>query len=1451
MTSGVAAPPAAPGLDRFLRSAGGGDGPHRFFEDTCDRTPRAVAVECEDRRVTYAELDARANRVAHHLRSLGMGPDSRVALLLPRSVEMYACLLGVCKAGAAFVPIDPASPPDRIGFILGDAGAAVVLTTSALACGAAEAAGTTGATGATGTATRRSCRIVEIDTCADRLARLPATRPETVAGGTPDPLAYVMYTSGSSGRPKGVEIARSSICTFLRVVSGVYGIRPADRVYQGMTISFDFSIEEIWPTWAAGATLVAGPVGPGRLGAGLAEFLDRHRVTVLYCVPTLLATLPRDVPGLRSVVVGGEACPAALVERWSRPGRRLLNTYGPTEATVTATCQELRPGRPVTIGRPLPTYTAVLLDERLRPVPPGAAGEICLGGPGLARGYVGRPDLTADRFVRHTLAPGGGRLYRTGDLGRLTADGEIEYLGRIDAEVKIRGYRVSLEEIDNVLLEDPGVAQAATALVPRQGGAGMPGGGAAHRGNGSAGALDGGAGEPLLAAYVVRAADGRRTGDEELAARLADRLRRSLPAYMVPATLDFLDRLPVSSSGKTDRARLPRPSGRRLTVSGRTAATTGTSAVRGEREARVRDAWAAALAIPPAELPAEADFFTDLGGHSLLAAHAVSLLRERDDGAGPTLRDLYENPTVRAFTARVYAPPRAPDARGTAEVPSAPQAWSTSEAPSPLVAAEAPDAAHDAPHATHRRQAAHTTHATFPRRPARSRPASSPASSPPAPTGPVPPLRHGRTRIARAGLAQGAALYALLLLLTGPLAAACAARHGRLPGWHATGVALAVLAGYTAVRWLAPVLLARPLAAGIRPGRYPLWGTTYLRLWALDLLLGLSPLRVVSGSPLMGPYLRLLGARVGARATVATSVVGLPTLLRVGSDAAIGYGALLRPWQVDDGWVTVAPITIGERAYVGAHAVCAPGTELGPGAALGEQSLAGPDETIPAGARRAGSPARPVDALGPLVESMLSAADRADRWRLRHLAAVLLGLLLLEALPVAAALPGATFFWWARTHGGTGDALAAALLFGPVFVATACLLVAVGKRAVLARTPVGVHPARSALGVRKWVVDKLLEHSLALTNSLYATLYTVPWLRLLGARVGRGAEVSTAAHLDPDLLTLHDGGFVADMAGVGVAAFAGDRMACAPTEVGERAFVGNAAVLPSGTRLGPGSLVGVATVPPPGPLPDGTTWLGSPALRLPVRQDSGAFPERLTFRPTRAVVLARLGIEFFRATLPMTLLATAGFGYLLTLSGLAGRTGPLVTLLVAPVLSMGAMLAVVGCCALAKWVVAGRYRPRVAPLWSLFVRRTEFVTGLFEAAAVPAGVGALVGTPFLPPVLRLFGARIGHRVWLGTTYLTEFDLVEVGDDAAVGMYVSLQTHLFEDRVMKMSRVTVGAGASVGARTVVLYDAVVGGGVRLGALSLVMKGEHLPPGTAWQGLPAETDAARRRDGRNQR
>ncbi|GAA3221183.1 Pls/PosA family non-ribosomal peptide synthetase [Dactylosporangium siamense] len=1283
-----------------------------MFEAACDRTPTAVALECDGARLTYQELDERANRLAHRLRAHGIGGGARTAILLQRSVATYVALLAVGKAGGAFVPIDPESPADRVAYIAEDSGIALLLTSAELA----------------DRADGLACPVLIADDVPDAASHRPA---RDLVG---DQAAYVIYTSGSSGRPKGVEVAQSSICNFLDVVPRVYDVRPGDRVYQGMTIAFDFSIEEIWPTWSVGATLVAGPTDSRRFGVELADFLDTNAVTVFYCVPTLLATIPRELPRIRSVLVGGEACPGQLVERWSRPGRRILNTYGPTEATVTATWCELLPGRIVTIGRPLPTYSVVLLDEQRRPTPDGEVGEICIGGPGVARGYVGRPELTADRFIEHPLAPPGSRLYRTGDLGRLTADGEIEYLGRADAEVKIRGHRVDLGEIESVLLEDHGVAEAVVALDAAQ----------------------------ELAAYVVRPAAGGEP-DDVVVRRLAEQLQDRLPGYMVPAYLDVVEALPAMPSGKVDRKRLPPP------VNRRPARGSGpVVAAEGDREEQVRAVWAEVFGLPPEQLSVEADFFDDLGGHSLLAARVVSLLRTRDVCAGAAVRELYSHPTVRGMARRMTV----------------------------------------------------TAGPTAPPRPA--------------------PLRHDSRRIATAGTGQALVIYLLVLLVTLPVSYVYTWNNGRVSVEVLVQLMMAILVSYLGVRWVVPVLLARPVAAGIRPGRYRLWGPTYLRLWTLNLLLAIGPMAVISGSPLMALYLRLLGARVGARTTIATSSVSLPTLIDIGADASIGYGVSMRPWRVEDGWVVVEPITVAPHAFVGANAVLEPGSTVGANAGLGEQSVLEQGETVPPGTRWAGSPATPVAALGPTVEVMLGAAGRglARGWHLKHLLAATLGVVGLELSAIATILPSVVLVWWVLLEWGLLAGLFATVPAGPLYVLTTCAVVALGKRLVLRHAPAGIHPARSGLGIRKWVTDKLLEFSLLFTNSLYSTLYTVPWLRLLGARVGRGAEVSTAAHLDPDLLTLEPDSFVADMASVGAATFANGRMALLPTRVGHRAFVGNAAFVPAGTTLGAGSLVGVQTLPPDDDVPDGTSWLGSPAMHLPLRQSSGTFSEEQTFSPPRRLVAHRLAVEFARVTAPASLLGMSVYLYLWVLSSLArGRDLP-VPALVSPLVVIAAGAAVIGCCAATKRSVIGAYRPRVEPLWSTFVRRTEFVTGLYEAAAIPAGVGMLVGTPFLPPVLRWFGARIGRRTWIGTTYLTEFDLVEIGDDATVGAEVSLQTHLFEDRVMKMSVVTVGAGATIGTRAIVLYDAVVGDDVSLGSLSLLMKGEHLTPGSRWRGIPAQ-------------
>jgi amino acid adenylation domain-containing protein len=299
-----------------------------------------------------------------------------------------------------------------------------------------------------------SCPVLVLDLVRTSISEHPCSRP--VLDDSDDASCYIIYTSGTTGKPKGVAISQASICNFISVVVPLYGLIHCDRVYQGITLAFDFSIEEIWPTFAVGATLVAGPTDHRKLGSELAKVLHETKTTVLHCVPTLLSTIDRPLPHLKIINVGGEACPSDLVNRWSTPGRKLLNTYGPTETTVTASLAFLTAGKDVTIGKPLPTYTMYILDENQQPVREGALGEIWIGGKAVANGYLNRPDKTAAAFYPDFLVPPEdgkevGRLFRTGDIGRLTWQGEIDIKGRIDDQVKIRGYRIELSEIEAVI----------------------------------------------------------------------------------------------------------------------------------------------------------------------------------------------------------------------------------------------------------------------------------------------------------------------------------------------------------------------------------------------------------------------------------------------------------------------------------------------------------------------------------------------------------------------------------------------------------------------------------------------------------------------------------------------------------------------------------------------------------------------------------------------------------------------------------------------------------------------------------------------------------------------------------------------------------------------------------------------------------------------------------------
>ncbi len=570
------------------------------LEEACRRFSDRIAVSTDGAELGYRELDQRANQMARFFRARGVKPGDRVGVLLDRGAEAYVALFALMKAGAAYVPLDSNHPADRVRYILDDAGATLVVAHLRLADKLAGLA--------TPTLTLDGARgeIAGFDDA-------PLSQAEKADRGVG--LCYALYTSGTTGNPKGVAIAHPSICNFVRVAAETYGFGPGDRVYQGMSIAFDFSIEEVWAPLVAGATLVPNTSATSLFGEELADFLEFRAVTCFACVPTLLASIDRDLPRLRVVLIGGEACPPALVKRWSRPGRTLLNSYGPTETTVTATLGVLDPERPVTIGKPLPTYSIVILEaEHDMAVMRGEPGEIGIAGVGVAEGYLNRPELTETKFIRDFLAlPNNpsGRIYRTGDLGRLTEDGEIEYLGRIDTQIKLRGYRIELTEIESVLIEIPGIAQAVAATFEPEPGA-----------------------PELVAYYSVK--HGAAVPDP---ASIVAHMRARLPAYMTPAYLERLPFIPTLVSNKADRKLLPPPKSARLRLNGKVAPPET------DTERELCEALEGVLGLEAVSI--DADIFAEYGAHSLLMARFCARVRQLDPSLQVAMRDVYANPTIR------------------------------------------------------------------------------------------------------------------------------------------------------------------------------------------------------------------------------------------------------------------------------------------------------------------------------------------------------------------------------------------------------------------------------------------------------------------------------------------------------------------------------------------------------------------------------------------------------------------------------------------------------------------------------------------------------------------------------------------------------------------------------------------------------------------------------------
>jgi amino acid adenylation domain-containing protein len=579
---------------------------HDLIAEQAERTPEAVVVSFDGERLTYRELERRADRLAAHLQHLGVGPETRVGVYLERSADLVVALVGVLKAGGAYIPLDPAYPDERLAFMVRDARAAVLVTQERLAGRLA------------GHGAKEMILGAEAGTAA----------PASPSGVAPDHLAYIIYTSGSTGRPKGVMVSHRNLVhsTAARLA---YYREPVRAFLLLSSFAFDSSVAGIFGTLCQGGRLVLPPTGVTEDTARLAGLMAREEISHLLCVPSLY-TLLLEQPAsaaFRGAIVAGEACPAELVERHARlrPGAGLWNEYGPTEGTVWSSAYAFPPqmtDRRVSIGRPVENVRLYILDAEGGPVPSGVAGELWIGGQGVARGYFERPDLTAFRFLPDPWGEPGARLYRTGDLVRLRADGEILFLGRVDQQVKIRGFRIELEEVEAVLRSHQAVREAAVVAVE------------AKRKNAA------GEGEPdamspshqKLAAYLVIHPGEPEPQPHALRAFLKERL----PEYMVPAGFAVLASLPLTPNGKVDRKALA------VAELSRLAPETPYVAPRTPMEESLAQIWAELLEV---ERVGVHDSFFDLGGHSLLTTRLVSRIRDAFQLEVP-LQTFFEDPTV-------------------------------------------------------------------------------------------------------------------------------------------------------------------------------------------------------------------------------------------------------------------------------------------------------------------------------------------------------------------------------------------------------------------------------------------------------------------------------------------------------------------------------------------------------------------------------------------------------------------------------------------------------------------------------------------------------------------------------------------------------------------------------------------------------------------------------------
>jgi len=830
---------------------------------------------------------------------------------------------------------------------------------------------------------------------------------------------------------------------------------------------------------------------------------------------------------------------------------------------------------------------------------------------------------------------------------------------------------------------------------------------------------------------------------------------------MIPSTLDLIDELPMTSSQKIDRKRLPKPEVP-LSLSSRKEIIPPSTEI--EREI----VKAIAENIHRDDISMDDNFFNDLGGHSLLAAIITSQLRENQLFEEMSVVDMYKHPILSDLAKEL-------EKRHANQKPESSQKERDIYIPS-------------------------------------------------------------NWRYYTCSFFQGIAMLLIAFLFglewLGPFFVY--SYYYQATGELVYSLSMMLLMYFALLPALSilAVLFKWIIIGKVKPGKYKLWGAYYFRFWLADKIVHICPVTYFTGTPLMNIFLRLLGAKIGKDTYINTSAVSVYDLLTIGNNVSVCTDTHIRGYNISDGYLHIGSIDLEDNVFVGTRCSLSYNSYMEKNSSIEDLTAVQENMVIPANENWEGSPAVKI--------GMNEKPESRKLWSLGKGLLFLLSIFIIPLITMIAYFPGMMLITHVDYSTDDYHFLWLTIAVGVSFILLLAIIISIIKWAMLGNIKEGKYPVNSIFYYKKWFFDQLMKLSLQVIGTLYTTLYLQKWFKILGVKMGKRVEISTVEFISPDLLVTGSECFLADSVSVGASHVRNGYITIAKTYIGNRSFVGNSAVISPGTIVKDNVLVGVLSKMRKEDLPvkTGTSWFGSPAVYLPNRDINHDFPNERTYNPSRKLFALRYGIEFFRVILPATLfillasLITNIASYLQVEKSL----GEL--LIWFPLLYIIAGIIATLITALFKWLIVGKYKPAKKPLWSNFVWRSELVTGLYENFLVLFFLNMLTGTPFIKYPLRLLGCKIGKRSCIFTTQITEFDLIHLGDDSAVNDNCTLQTHLFEDRVMKMSNVKIGERCSVGGMAVVLYDSVMENNSVLESLSVLMKNETLPANTIFSGAPAK-------------